>query len=293
MAKALKLGTKRKKQKGKKQESESWLSAKVFALLGIIFFITQTLGLLIATLLIQQGVQKTPFTGNLNDVANAFYLFAAIISMTVVILIALRFSRKGRFLWLIEALAVFATTIIVFSALFPTDDLTVLIIALFIIAMRYTHRENLLIREVVSILAIVGAGSFIGISFGLLPIIAFVIILAVYDIIAVFGTKHMVGIGKAVTKRNFAFTVALPTKKHTFELGNGDLVIPLVVASSVLANGPFKLNALVAALCLAASFIGLMISIYTVSKKKIAMPALPPQTLLMLIVIGAALLWML
>ena len=47
-------------------------------------------------------------------------------------------------------------------------------------------------------------------------------------------------------------------------------------------------NYLIASLCLGASFIGLVISIYTVSIKKIPMPALPPQTLLMLAVIGAA-----
>jgi hypothetical protein len=100
----------------------------------------------------------------------------------------------------------------------------------------------------------------------------------------------MVTLGKAVTKQNFAFTIAMPTKEHTFELGNGDLVIPLMVASSILVNAQFVNNSLVSALCLIASFIGLCISIYLVSQKKIAMPALPPQTALMLIVIGTAML---
>ena len=125
---------------------------------------------------------------------------------------------------------------------------------------------------------------------GLVPVLVFIVLLSIYDLIAVFGTKHMVTIGKAVTKKNLAFTICMPSKNHTFELGNGDLVIPLICAVSVYANGLFVNNGLVAGMVLGASFIGLLISIYSVGVKKIPMPALPPQTVLMIIVIAAAIL---
>jgi hypothetical protein len=95
----------------------------------------------------------------------------------------------------------------------------------------------------------------------------------------------MVTIGQQSLENNFAFTIALPTKEHKFELGNGDLVIPLMIASSVLVNGPFVNNGIMAGICLAASYIGLVISIYSVSKWKKPMPALPPQTALIVIAI--------
>jgi presenilin-like A22 family membrane protease len=271
--------------------NEHWLSARVFVLLATMFVITQVVGLFIANELIKLGITSGAFTEDINDPLNAVFLFGIIIVMTVVILLALKYKRQTKFLWLVEGLAIFSTSIVVFGAIFPYDDLLVLIIALFILVYRYTHKENVWFRNFVSMIAIIGAGAIIGISIGVLPILLFIIILAAYDMIAVFGTKHMVTLGKAVTKKNFAFTVAMPTKKHTFELGNGDLVIPLITASSVFANGWFVNNLLVAGLVLIASFIGLFLSIYIVGTKKISLPALPPQTILMIIVIGLALLF--
>ena len=277
-----------KSEKLLRAKKEDWVSLEAFKKLAIIFVITQTLGLIVATLLLAQGAQQPIFTENINDVANSIYLIFMILAMTAVILIVLRFRRKRNILWYIEALAVFTTTIVVASAFFPTNDYIALAIAILLVAWRYTHRNNLWLRNVVGIIAIVGAGALIGISLGLLPVFVFIIALSIYDLIAVFGTKHMVVIGRAVVKQNFAFTIALPTKHHTFELGNGDLVIPLMTASSVMANGLFNSNYFVASLLLSASFIGLMISIYLVAKKQFAMPALPPQTVLMVCVIIAA-----
>jgi presenilin-like A22 family membrane protease len=151
---------------------------------------------------------------------------------------------------------------------------------------RLLFRKSIMFRNFVGIIAIAGAGGLIGISLGLLPIIAFIIVLAIYDIIAVFKTKHMVEIGKEVTQGNYAFTIALPTKEHKFELGNGDLVIPLIVASSILTKGPFQNNFLVTFLIMIASYIGLAISIQSVSILKQPLPALPPQTALILLVLG-------
>jgi len=281
---------KKLKSAKKKPDYSSWMNTEVFVLLAIVFISVQALGLYVAKQLFLLGLQQPPFTEDINDIANSFYLFGAIILMTVFILILLKLRKTKKLLWLIEALAVFSTSIIFFTAFFPTNDIIVLALTAIIIIWRYTHRENVLFRDFVSLIAIAGAGAFIGISLGLMPILAFIIILAIYDIIAVFYTKHMVEIGRQATSNNFAFTVAFPTKKHTFELGNGDLVIPLCVASSILINGPFNNNGLVAGLCLGASFIGLMTSIYTVSVKKIPLPALPPQTLIMILVIIASLL---
>ena len=270
-----------------KRESESWISARVFVLLAAIFLVVESIGLLAAYLLAVQGAQQPIFGESVNDISNAIYLFSVIMLMTVVILLVLHFRKKSHMLWAIEALAIFATSIVLFGTFMPGWEL---IIALAIVAWRYTHRESVWFRNLCSGIAIAGAGSLIGISIGMLPVLVFITALAAYDIIAVFGTKHMVTIGKSVIKNNYAFTMAMPTKAHSFELGNGDLVIPLMTASSVLANGPFMNNYLVASICLGASFIGLMISIMLVAKKKISMPALPPQTVLMLAVIGAALL---
>jgi presenilin-like A22 family membrane protease len=274
-----------------KNKETHWLSVEVFALLTAVFVVSQIIGLFIANKLLELGIVSSSFTGDINDPLNAIILFGMIMLMTVIILLALRYRRQRKFLWVIEALAIFATATVVFGAVFPYDDFLVLLITLVILVYRYTHKDNVWFRNFVSLIAIIGAGAVIGISFGLLPVLLFISILSAYDLIAVFGTKHMVTLGKAVTKKNFAFTVCFPTKKHTFELGNGDLVIPLITSASVLANGWFVNNLLVAGLVLVASYIGLFASIYIVGTKKISLPALPPQTVLMLIVIGLAMLF--
>lgn len=273
-------------KKNKKKESfKENINSEVFILLAVFFIITQSIGLFVANTFISLNVKAQLFTEDINDPINAVYLFFMILLMTGVILFILKFKRTNNFLWLVEALAVLSTSIIVFSAFFPRNDFIVLGITGIIFVVRYLKRENILIKNIVSIIAISGAGAMVGISIGVVPVILFVFILAIYDLIAVFKTKHMVTLGKAVTKKNFAFTITMPTKKHKFELGNGDLVIPLVTSTSILASGWFNNNYLVSALVLISSFIGLVFAIHIVSTKKIALPALPPQVFLSILVI--------
>jgi presenilin-like A22 family membrane protease len=268
----------------KKDSKESWLSKEVIIKLALLFLIIEGTGIIVAINLIPQNVAQPLFSENINDPINAIGLFVMILVMTGLILLILKFRKENQFLIIIETLAIFSASIIVTAALIP-NEIIAIILSLALIVFRNLYRENIFIRNFASAIAIAGAGALLGISLGLLPIILFIIILAIYDIIAVFGTKHMVALGQAVTKKNYAFTIAIPTKKHFFELGNGDLVIPLVVATSIIANAQFQNNVIVATLCLLASFLGLCSSIYMVSAKKIAMPALPPQTLLMVIIL--------
>ncbi len=263
----------------------TWINNEIFLKLATVFLATEVLGLFVAKALFAQGLQQAPFAEDINDILNAFYLFGVIIFMTIVILLALKMKHTKKMLWVVEALAIFATSTIVMSAFFPTNDLVVLGTVALLLILRYTNRKNLMIRNLASVIAVAGAGAFLGISLGLFPVVAFAIILAIYDIIAVFYTKHMVTIGKQSLENNFAFTIAMPTKEHKFELGNGDLVIPLMIASSVLVNGPFLNNGIMAGISLSASYIGLVLSIYSVSKWKKPMPALPPQTALIVIAI--------
>src|SRR3989338_4603794 len=128
--------------------------------------------------------------------------------------------------------AVFSTSWIVASVF--VGDLIGIAFAILLTASRIVLSENLLLRNAASIIAIIGAGALLGVSLGVVPVIVFVILLSAYDFIAVFKTKHMVTLAKAMTKKNLAFTIALPTKEHKFELGTGDLVVPLVFASAVL-----------------------------------------------------------
>ena len=139
------------------------------------------------------------------------------------------------------------------------------------------RKPTILSQNVALIFAVSGAGAIIGGSLGVLPVIILLLALSVYDFISVFWTKHMVYLAKAITEKPRAFTAAVPckTKKysHVFQLGGGDLVMPLILAVSVM--GRFSLSH-----ALLTSFGGFLalaaVFSYVLKRPGQALPALPP-----------------
>lgn len=264
--------------------------------LAVLFIATQLLGLYVAQDLIKADVKAELFTENSEDVENAVGLFAYIIVFTIIFLAAIKFMKAGILFKAFEALAIFGTGIIVFSTIPLVNELA-LMFAVLLVILRNVLRESLALKNFAAMIAVAGAGSLIGVSLGIFPVLVFVILLSAYDIIAVFFTKHMVEMAKGITEQNVAFTFSLPTEKHVFQLGTGDLVIPLVFSVSAMNSAALKgivfPNFLIPGiLILTASLIGLILTLEFARRKEIALPALPPQAVLMIIawMISAAIL---
>lgn len=256
------------------------------------FLITQALGLYVGMGLIEADVRATIVTDNPEDVINSAGLFVYILVFTAILLLVIAYFK--RFTYIIfkafETLAVFATSLIVFAAF--SDSWLILAAALAVVVSRIVYAKNLWLRNFTSIIAVAGSGSLIGVSLGILPMAVFLALLAAYDFIAVFKTKHMVTLAKSITKKNLSFTYAMPTPEHTFELGTGDMVVPLAFSVSVLAAyAPlyaFPLNLAPSLLILAAALAGQLATIeYSSRHVGTALPALPPQAIAMLVMMGA------
>ncbi|MCX6798625.1 MAG: presenilin family intramembrane aspartyl protease [Candidatus Diapherotrites archaeon] len=256
--------------------------------LAAIFIITQMLGLFVGASLVQaisagELEQPTIATDNPDDPLNSIALFLYLLFFTGMLLLFMRFF-KGRhlFKWM-EAIVVFSASLIVFSAFLPGLSL---MFAIFLTALRLALPEEVLLRNITAIIAIAGVGALLGVSLGVIPIVILLLLLACYDFIAVFKTKHMVKLAKEITGRNLAFTVAMPTPSHQFELGTGDLVMPLLFAVSAMKAGsalgsPAFL--ILPGLILAASLAGLILTLEYLEKHVgKALPALPPQVALMI-----------
>ncbi len=250
-----------------------------------LFVVTQLLGLHVASNLIEQGVEAHIVTDNPEDIENAVGLIIYILVVTAIVLVAITFFKPrffGVFLRLFEIGAVFGTSMIVLS---PFLGGTAFMFAVLIIAARLALKENIWLKNATSVLAVAGVGSVLGVSLGILPVLVFISVLALYDIIAVFGTKHMVKMAQAITSQNLAFTFTLPTKKHAFQLGTGDMVIPLVFATAALKYSALRVEFpaffLPSLAVLVASLLGLLLTLEYCAKKRIALPALPLQTLFM------------
>lgn len=263
----------------------------LFMQLIALFLITQALGLWTANTLIKEDVHATIAPGKGPEaVDNSFWLFGYILGFTALLLVAIKFLGDKLLYILLkvfESLAIFGTSTLVFASFL--NSLAVALPAAGLVVLRNIYSKNLMLRNVTSVLATAGAGALLGVSLGIVPVLVFLILVALYDFIAVFKTKHMVTLAKAVTKKNLSFTYAMPTPEHTFELGTGDMVMPLMFAVSVMAAGKnalaFPLYLVSPALILLASLIGLLWTIdYCSRKEGRVLPALPPQTALMVIV---------
>jgi len=251
-----------------------------FTLLAI-FAIVQVIGIYCGYQylgLIQSGEVQGPFE-NPDSAANSIILFAYILITTFIIILIIRFRKS--FLKIFEAMAVFFASWIAFDFLIPYGLIGYLIpwgvlLAILLTAWKML-RPSIVNQNIALIFSASGAGAIIGGSLGVFPVIVFLLILSAYDFISVFITKHMVYMAKAITETPMAFTVAVPlkTKKvsHVFQLGGGDLVMPLILSVSVLGRLGLY-HALVTSL---GAFIAMaLLFIYVIKRPGGALPALPP-----------------
>jgi len=252
-----------------------------FFTLMLIFVIVQLLGIYCGyqyLQMIKAGEVEGAFQ-NPESVSNSLLLFVYILLMTGVLLLIIRFKKS--LLRIFEAFAIFFASWIAFDFLIPywligENIPWGLVLALALTAWKML-KPTILNQNVALIFALSGAGAIIGGSLGVLPVIVFLLILSVYDFVSVFWTKHMVYLAKAITERPMAFTAAVPlkTKKvsHIFQLGGGDLVMPLILSVSVLG----RLGLYQAALTTLGALVALgILFAYVLKHPGEPLPALPP-----------------
>ncbi len=194
-----------------------------------------------------------------------------------------RFSFK-----LFLVLIVFSgTSAIMSTAVSPPWDIW---ITIFIVAV-FLSVKNVLTHNVGIILAVAGIGSLLGLAIYPATVIVIMIILSFYDIIAVYVTKHMVKMAKAMMESGAIFGFIIPSQvsgffSHKQEaqiqaaaggqfmiLGSGDIGLPVILASSVVR---YSLGGavVVAVFSLAGLFITHLI--FVNQKERKPMAALPP-----------------
>ena len=153
------------------------MERKLWLQLGVLFLITQLLGLYVGSVLIEEEVSTPIVTDDPEDIENSIGLFLYILLFTAALLLIVVFV-KGRLLWLVlkglETVAIWGTSLIVFGA-FIWLELAV-ILALVVVILRNVFPKHMLLRNLTSILAVAGAGALIGVSLGLLPIIIFFVL---------------------------------------------------------------------------------------------------------------------
>ena len=195
---------------------------------------------------------------------NPLIYFGMILAMTVLMLALIKFAKEK----IMRAIFYGAMVISMFSILTPffyvllNDAVISLILAvvgsLGLMTWLVLRPEWYVINSV-GILIGVGATAILGISLGILPAVILLSILAVYDAISVYKTKHMLSLAEGVTKMRLPVLFYVPKKldfkveqmdnmdlkdrgkdqeRETMIMGVGDAVIPGILIVSVMVFLP-------------------------------------------------------
>ncbi|KLK88220.1 hypothetical protein SZ63_04010 [Methanoculleus sediminis] len=226
------------------------------------------------------------------SVANPLIFIGMLLAFTLVLLFLLRTGGR-RFIALFIGFALFMTFLYIFGALSllalgPTTAAAAgtLIGAVAATALLYLYPEWYVI-DVLGVLISAGVASIFGISLAVLPVIMLLVLLAVYDAISVYRTKHMITLAEGVLETKAPIMVVVPKRadysfrkeglnigegeeRGAFVMGMGDLIMPsiLVASSHVFVDAPavFWLLSAPTLGAMAGALVGLAVLLYFVNR---------------------------
>jgi presenilin-like A22 family membrane protease len=187
---------------------------------------------------------------NPSDTGNVFFWIAIILIFTAFIFLVIKLNKK----WIIQAfilITVVSTSYYVFYALFSNilssdlNSLLSIIISGGLTIVLYKFPEWYII-DLVGIIIGAGAASIFGISLAIFPTLLLLVLLAVYDYIAVYRTKHMVALAEGVMDLRLPILLVIPKhwnysflkekfdkeEREAFFMGLGDAVMPTLLVVS-------------------------------------------------------------
>lgn len=203
---------------------------------------------------------------------------------TAVVLGLIRIAHGGFFLRIFFLLAVFSGTFITLNIFLSNSS--AFILSLFLIVI-YNFYPYVWLHNLILISTLPGIASAIGASLSPQTAAILLLFMSVYDYIAVYKTKHMVKMAKAMIAGRAIFAMIFPEHWHGFKshlneaqpgegfmmLGTGDFIFPVVMVASAYAIS----TAAAWAVFLSSLFGLLLMHLIFISQKiRRPMPALPP-----------------
>ncbi|MEF8847335.1 MAG: presenilin family intramembrane aspartyl protease [Candidatus Paceibacterota bacterium] len=259
---------------------------KIFAWEALLFLVTLSLGVL-NSYRINQVIDFSLVKAGQSDLLHLAVYF--VVGTAVLAgLSSSDFKRtRGVVFKVLFLLAVGTGTLLLLQFWFHFYISLLIVLALIIL---WTIFHSVAIHNVFVVLGIAGAGSWLGLSFTPQLVIVLLVIFSIYDFIAVYKTKHMVKMAKAMVESNAIVGLIIPSNLKDFSrdisqvqpggkfliVGGGDIVFPLILCTSFVPISMFK-----ALIMVLFSLIGLGFSFWVFASQKIKkpIPALPPITL--------------
>ncbi len=212
-----------------------------------------------------------------------FFLFFFL--ATGVFLFSMRLFKTGLIWQFIFALAIFSGTQVVFSLALP--DFWSVFFAITLVVIRFIS-PTVFWQNLAVCLSIAGVSSVFGLSLNPYSVVVILLVLSVYDYIAVYTTQHMVKMASAMINYHAILAFIIPEKIISWNenlnrakpgegfmvLGGGDVALPLimVISSSLLSLRHGILVGFFVLLGVIATHL-----IFVSQKQRRPMPALPPM----------------
>ena len=224
---------------------------KVTAILLILFFLTQVIGLFIIdayattkTEVVEGAQVKTieyedlPYDierPNFKQETSFLPMLIMVLVVTFFIMLIIKFNAE----WLWKSwffLSVLFCIIIAFTAFIPRI-LAVILAAL--LAYLKVFRSNVFTQNISELFIYGGLAAVFVPVMSLWSITIFLIIISIYDFIAVYKTKHMIKMAKSHAKLKIFPGLMIPYGKKLAILGGGDMGLPLIFAGVVMKSYGF------------------------------------------------------
>jgi len=238
--------------------------------IALLYLSIQLMGLQIGHELIGkiEAEEIPPAVEEPENPASSVFIFMYILAGTGILLLLLKFKldfiiRIMSFLLLITGLSLTLGVLFGFIGLF-------LAMILFIISI--LRSRNPVVMNIVLLFTTPGIGALFGSSLAFIPALILILILSAYDLVAVFGTKHMITLAEGA-RGKIPLMFSIPFEGRYIGLGTGDLAIPVIFSVSVMRDYSF-MNAILTGL---GGLVGItLLFVYILNKKEVTLPALPP-----------------
>jgi presenilin-like A22 family membrane protease len=198
--------------------------------------------------------------------SNVIIWIAIILIFTAFIFLVIKMNKK----WMIQAfilLTVASTLYCVFFAIFSGNKFLTIALSISLTAVLYKFPEWYVI-DITGVIIGAGAASIFGISLAIIPTLLLLTLLAVYDYIAVYRTKHMIALAEGVMDLRLPILLVIPKRwdysfltekfdkeeREAFFMGLGDAVMPaiLVISANTFAKADYYTIPLIGAVNLPA-----------------------------------------
>jgi presenilin-like A22 family membrane protease len=208
----------------------------------------------------------------------------AFVTALLFVYFLLKFFKKRKLPFkLLFYFLIFSAGSIVFLIWIPNSLISFLLVILLFLLLHFF--PTVILQNILIAICVIGAGIVFGGSLFSYQIIVILLILAVYDLIMVFGTGQMIKMFKEMMSQRLILALTIPenfkklttkiseveTGKGYIFLGTGDLALPMAFAISALRDSLIS-----SIFIIIGSFLGLLILTSFFLEERKPLPALPP-----------------